>query len=1118
KSMRATWSTQNGTKRETRTNETGAYTAPLLQPGSYRVTVQKDGFKPVSRGGVSLTVDQVARIDFRLEVGTVSETLDVTSQAPLLDQDTSSLGQVIDSSKILNIPLNGRSPFRLVQLTPGVLGVPSTNGQFGDLPVNTMDDSIISINGGRAKTNEVLIDGIPSTTGFVNQMTTIPNVDATQEFKVQSSNLSAEFGRFTGGVINVSTRAGTNELHGSLFEFLRNSAMDSNEFFNKRSGKDIPAFRMNQYGFAVGGPVVLPKLYNGKNRTFFFTDFQGSRWRQGQVFIGTVPTALQRTGNFSQTMNAKGQLIQIFDPVSTRSDPANPGHSVRTPFAGNLIPSSRIDPVGAKLATFYPAPNLPGDPLTQANNFINNAPRGIDQSNQSVRLDHNVSDNQRLFGRFSSNRTTLAQPDTFGNPATPGVGANGRLQLYNYSGGIDDTLVLSPSSVFDVRYGFARFYWARPTRGYGFDERTLGLPDSLVSQFGAPLFPVVGVADFTGLGGGSLLRTGQDTHSLLISMTRLQGNHSLKFGVDVRLRRLNSFNLTNGGGNFSFNRAMTQGPDPNVASTISGLGFASLLLGTPSSGSVNLAAGTDIQNWYMAGYIQDDIRIAKNLTINLGLRYETETPYTERWNQLNRFDFGVPNPAANPSYPNLNGALQFADGNNRTVYNWDLNNFAPRAGFAWTGALKTVFRGGAGLFYAPFSITNSDTGFVPTAGFSSSSPMVATLNGINPYRFVSNPFPDGLVALTRDSLGAKTYLGQGISAWDPNGVTPYSLQWNADLQQALPHSFTLDIAYAGSHGVKLNQGREYNALAPQYLALGTGLQVLQNNPFYGLISAGALSQSKVAQRQLLLPFPEYTSVNMVNASWGNSIYHSMTVKAEKRFSSGINFLLSYTVGKLISDVPDSLSTYDNSTNSGLNPSVQNWYNLRAQRSVSELDVSQNLSFSYVFELPFGPGKALLPQVHGVAAKLIGGWQLSGIVSHRTGTPLILSAPIAGGGNRPNSTGVSAALDGGRSRQQEIAKWFDTSQFTIPSAFTYGDVSRTLPDVRGPGLTNLDISLVKNTTLHERVQLEFRAEAFNATNTPHLWLPNTGAASLQFGQINSTTGSPRVLQMALKVRF
>ena len=905
-------------------------------------------------------------------------------------------------------------------------------------------------------------------------------------------------------------------MHGSLYEFLRNSATDANEFFNKRAGRDIPPFRMNQFGYAVGGPIVLPKLYNGKDRTFFFTDYQGARWRQGSIFIGSVPTLPERTGDFSRALNSKGQVEVIYDPLTTQPDPAQPGHFIREAFPGNVIPASRVDLVGSKIASFYPAPNIAGDPITQANNYISNAPRGIDQANYSVRLDHNINQNNRLFGRFASNRSTLAQPDTYGNAATSGVGANGRLKLYNYTAGLDNSLVLNPKTVLDFRYGFARFYWIRPTRSLGFDQTQLGLPASLVSQFGAALFPVVNVEDFSGLGGGSLLRTGQDTHSLLSSLSHLAGSHSLKTGIDIRMRRLNSFNLNNGGGSYTFNRTLTQGPDPNTVSAAAGLGFASLLLGTPTSGSTNLAAGTSLQDFYFAGYLQDDIRLSKNLTINVGLRYEAETPYTERRNQLNRFIFNAASPAANPQFPNLTGALAFADSSNRTVYDADLNNFAPRAGFSYSLLPKTVFRGGGGLFYAPFSITASDTGFAPTAGYSSTTQMIATQDGVTPFRFVNNPYPSGLIAPTRANLGAQTSLGQPVSVWEPKGTTPYSLQWNADLQRQLPGNFIIDIAYAGSHGVKLNQPREYNALNPQYLSMTTGLQALVNNPFATLIPNGALAQPKIAQRQLLLPYPQYTGLSVVNASWGNSIYHSLELKVERRFSRGVGFLLSYTAGKLISDVPASVSTYDNSTNAGLNTTVQNWYNLRAERSLSELDVARTLSFSYVIELPFGQGKYFLSNIHGLTSKVVSGWRINGIASYRSGLPLVLSANISGGGNRPNSTGRSANLPGGRSRQAEISEWFDISAFTTPAAFTFGNVSRTLPDVRGPALTNFDLSLVKNTRIKERVGVEFRAEAFNFLNTPHLWLPNTNINSNQFGQISSTTGSPRVMQFALKV--
>lgn len=1109
-----------GLKRDTRTNEQGNYSVPLLPPGSYRVTVTKQGFRPISRSGVTLTVDQAARLDFILEVGAVTETVEVVAAAPLLDQDTSALGQIIDNSKIVNIPLNGRSPFRLVQLTTNIMTAPSANGQFGDIPVNTMDDSIISINGGRAKTNEVLIDGIPSTTGVANQMTTIPSVDSTQEFKVQSNNLSAEWGRFGGGVINVSTRAGTNALHGSVFEFLRNDALDANEFFNKRAGRETPPFRMNQFGFALGGPVTLPKLYSGKDRTFFFADYQGTKWVRGDTFLTSVPTDLQRRGDYTQTLNQRGQRMIVYDPFSSRANPAAPGSFIRDAFPGNVLPAARIDPIGRKLVEYYPLPNTAGDPFTQTNNFAANAPRRIDQANVGARIDHNLTNSYRMFGRFSINRSTLAQPDNFGNVATPGVGANGKLFLNNYSAGLDNTVTLSPSSVLNARYGFARFFWARPTRSYGFNQRDLGFPDSYVSQITEPLFPIVSVEGFSNLSGGSLLRTGQDTHSLLVSYTKLTGRHNVKAGFDGRLRRNNLFNLTNGGGTFGFTRAMTRGPNPNVFTEDAGVGVASLLLGTASSGSINIAAGNSLQNMYIAGYLQDDIRLTPRLSINIGIRYEMETPVTERRNQMNWFDFNSLSPVANPAYPNLTGALAFAgnSGTARQVYDYDVDNIAPRFGFAWTARKNTVIRGGAGMFFNPVGLTQSDTGFVPGAGYSSTTPMVATLDAITPFRTISNPYPEGLVQPTRDSQGARTFLGQGLSVWDARVRTPYSLQWNLDVQQSLPGNMLVDVAYSANHSVRLNQAREFNALDPAYLSLGTGLQTLVQNPFYPNIPVGALAQPTVQRRQLLLPFPQYTSVNLVNSSSGNSIYHSLALKVEKRVTRGLGFLMSYTFGKLISDVRNSITSNDNNLNAGLNTSVQNWYDLRSERAVSEMDVAQSFVVSYVYELPFGKGQRFGAMAPRAANALIGGWQLSGVTTLRSGFPLTMSAPIPGGGTRPNSTGVSGKISAERSREDQIRQWFDTAQYLLPPSFTNGNVGRTVPDVRSAAFTNWDMSLVKNTVLAERINLQLRLESFNLPNAVRLWLPNTGRGNVQFGQITSTTGLPRVNQIALKLIF
>jgi hypothetical protein len=1109
-----------GIDRVAETSELGTYSLPFLQPGTFTVTVEKDGFKRATRQGLLLQVNQTARADFVLELGAVTEAVEVTGAAPLLSQETSSLGQVIDNSKIVNMPLNGRSPFRLVLLTPGVSSTPAASGQFGDVSVNTNQDADFAINGGQAHSAEVHIDGVPATAGLFNSITTIPSVDSTQEFKVESNNLSAEWGRFSGGVLNVSSRSGTNEFHGTLFEFFRNSALDANEFFNSAAGREIPPFRMNQFGFAAGGPVRLGRLYDGRNRTFFFGDFQGTRWRRGEVFTTTLPTPEERAGNYTQTRNTAGQMIVVYDPVTTRPDPARPGQYIRDPFPGNTLPSGRIDPIARNIVSYFPQPNAPGNPITNVNNFISNASRTIDKNEFSARVDHQVTSPWRLFGRLSRNFTDLVQPDTFGNPASSGSGNVGRSDFNYTTAAVDNTVLLGPASILSIRYGFARWFQDRPTRSYGFDQKELGYPASLVNQFQIPVFPATTVEGYSGTAGNSYLLNGNDTHSLIASWTRLAGRHSWKAGSDVRLRRLNVVAVAGAGGSYSFTRVFTRGPNPNQFTANSGVGMASLLLGAAASGQANIIAGESLQDWYLAGYIQDDIRINRRLTLNLGLRYETEPPYTERRNQLVYFDSAVPSAVRNPRFPNLTGGVRFAGagGGSRHVFNWDRNNFSPRVGIAYTLTPSTVFRSGVGLFYAPLEISTSNTGnTLPSAGYSSSTPFVASLDdGLTPFRYLRNPFPEGLVQPTRESLGTATNVGQTLDLWDNTARTPHAWQWNADLQRRLPHDFLVDVAYSANRGIRLAQLRELNALDPRYLSLGAGLQTLVENPFAGQIPSGTLSQPRVAARQLLLPYPHFTGLGVMNTTAGNSNYHSLQIKAEKRMAHGAGFLLSYTAGKLISDSRKSVALFG-SYNQNVN--VQDWYNLRAERSVSEMDVAQSLTFSYMISIPAGPGRALFGQAKGVAARLLEGWSFGGIASYRSGFPLSLTAPATGASSstRPNSSGRSAKLEGG-TRGQRVARWFDTTVFSAPPAFTFGNVARTLPDVRGPSLVNLDFSILKDTRLTEDVALQFRAEAFNLTNTPQFWLPNTAFGNLQFGQINTTSGLPRVIQLSLKLLF
>ena len=1106
-----------GFTRKTSSGEQGIYRVPLLPPDVYRVTVTHEGFRPVTRPDVELKVDQTARLDFVLELGAVAESVTVEANAPLLDSETSALGQVVDRAKVDSLPLDGRMTFRLVQLTPGILAGVDAQGQFGDISVGTFDDINFSINGGRAGANATVIDGAPASTGFLNLFTTVPSVEATQEFKVQSNSTSAEYGRFAGGVINVSTRSGSNQLHGSLFEFLRNNRLNADDFFSNRAGLATPAFHMNQFGVAAGGPVTIPRLYNGRNRTFFFLNYEGTRWRRGAVYQGTVPTTPQRNGDFSATLNAQSQLITIFDPASTTNNPA--GGFIRTVFPGNVIPMSRINAVGNAIDQYFPLPNLAGDPVTHVNNYISNANTRVNRDDGSLRIDQNVTANYRMFARLETTFNQLHQPDTFGNPATPGVGANGDIIFHYYTGVWDHTVTASPMTVFNVRYGFGRFYWARNTRSYGFDQNSLGLPASYTSQLQIPVFPTISTEGYAGMAGGSFIRTGQDTHSLLPSMMKSTSRHSLKAGADIRLRRNNLWVIQNGGGSFSFTRAMTTGPNPNVFSANSGNAIASLLLGAGSSGSVNSTPGASLQNWYMAGYAQDDIKISRTVTLNLGLRYETESPYTERRNELAWFDVNAPSPVTNAAFPNLKGAVHYAGvgGNDRHPYGWDVNNFAPRAGLAWSPSTKLVVRSGFGLFYASLETDNDLNNYTPVSGtsFTGTTAYLGTLDGITPFNPVSNPFPTGLVKPTGSQIGAASMLGQNIVSWDYAAITPYNEQWNADVQYQITPNLMVDVAYAGSHGVHFARTTDLNPLNPQYLSLGTQLNQLVPNPFYGQIATGVLAQPTVALSQLLRPYPQYSGVSIVNAPTVNSIYHSVQFKAEKRMAHDTSFLFSFTGGKLISNGNNSLAGLGVQSNG---TSVQNWYNLSGERAISEQDQSKAMALSYVAELPFGKGHKLAPR--GIPARLLGGWNLSGMLTYGGGLPLVITAPISGGGNRPSSTGQSATLPGGRSHAAEIQQWFNTSVFTLPPSYTYGNVSRTLPDTRGPSVTNVNLSVVRSLRLHERAQVEFRAEAFNLMNTPHFWMPVTAMSSLLFGQITATQVAqlPRVLQFALKLKF
>lgn len=1114
---------QRGIDQTATTNGAGEYTIPLLPPSEhYTVLVDKSGFAHVEKSGLVLEVAQTAKADFSLKAG-AEASVDVFMDAPALDTQTSSLGQVITGDTVADLPLNGRSTFRLIELTPGVIFNDSAQGQFGDVPVNTTWDANFSINGGRSGSNEFLIDGIPTSTGFFNQITTMPMVDELDQFKVESNNLSAAYGRFSGGVINVLTKTGTNKWHGTLFEFFRNSALDAYDWFTHQqhvlnpTQVVKPPFKMNQFGGTLGGPIVIPHVYNGHDRTFFFVSYQGTRRIKAESTFFSVPYPEEKDGNFARIANT------IYNPYQYNATNGN-----RTAFTNKQITPSLIDPAAQYIAkNFYPDPNVPGAGVT--NNYFDESSNHVNQNLYALRVDQNISSWWHMFGRFEYSDTALQYPNHFHNLASGGSSAVGNTGFHNMSFALNNVYTITPSFLVTASYGFARWYQLKRTLSYGFDLGTLGTPgwQDLAGKVSVPVFPNITVTSFSPLGGQVYLNNGNDSHALLVQATKLAGKHNLSFGIDARAHRINYFSISNGAGTYAFTQQMTR---QNDTATAQGNAFASFMLGAANSGSLGLAAGNAIQDYYGGVYIQDNYRILPKLTLNFGVRYDGETPFVDRHNWMNQFDPNVPNPYANSTFPNLKGGLVFANTNGlgRAVYSRDHLNIAPRLGFAYNANADMVIRGGFDVTYAPIEIANNAVGFIPNLGYASSTSMNTDVpvgtKAVVPKDLFRNPFPSGLQPITGASLGASTQVGGAINVWHNDMPTPYAEQWNLDTQYMFPKGFLLDIAYAGSQGVHLSQ--PFNIDTNSFdvkSALGTSYIDAVPNPFYGQITTGTLSNLTVQRGQLALPYPQFTGVTIVNEPWGHSTYHAAQIKFAKRNRGGLTILTAYTWSKWMSNVNGQITNIG-STNS---TTVQDFYHLENERSVSEMDVPHNFVMHFIMPLPFGKGKKFLNHA-GFVDKLVGGWRTNAIWKEQSGFPIAIAVTgVPGGATHVNLNPANdPIIHGDRSNQDRVKKYFNNlpdtdpgAAFVSPKAYQPGAVRRTFPALRMPGLQNLDFALMKDTRFFDRLRMQFRAEAFNITNTPHFKGPGDTLNGASYGAITDIrNNSERQIQFALKFFF
>jgi len=1085
------------------TNEAGLYAVPLLPIGHYNVAVTATGFKHSERSGIEVRSGDRLQVDFRLEVGALTESIEITAQAPLLET-SASREQVISDQAVASIPSEGRNAFLTSLLTAGVM-FPNYDTVNAVRPFDNGGMDAMLMNGGVMYRNNYTINGLPDTsnenTSTAAGLTFVPPPDAVRQVSVSTNSYDAQYGHSGGGTINVDLKSGTNQVHGAAYEYVRNTILNANRWENNANNVARTPYHWNEPGVEIDAPVYIPKLYNGKDKTFFMFSWERIQDSIPQPYTASVPTADQRTGNFATT-TSNGAPITIFDPLTTVQ--TSPGVYSRTPFAGNIVPSARINPMAAKLMTLYPAANASGT-IDHLNNYFYGGSVVQDKYDAfSTTVDQNINaKNRTSFSYFQSGRHQIEPTYGFPDPAASPLYLHWRV---NHGASANWTATLNSTTVFDVRYGFERHNFAIQYYNFDYDPTQLGFPPSLVSQFAKLTFPQFSVTGYTGLGNNTSTFVDTNTHALQSTLTKIVGKHTVKIGAQFNTVFNNYNSPTSSSGTMTFNTTFTQ-LSPLVSSALQGNSFASELLGYPASGSVPVNGSYAYAGKYYAAFVQDDWRVQSRLTLSFGLRWDVETPITERYNQLNAgFGFGQPSPLQVPGY-NLAGGLLFVSSSNRNPYITDWNNIQPRIGAAYRLNDKTVLRGGFGVYYLP---TFDPPG---TQGFSTSTPFTASNDGnATPANTMNNPYPAGILRPSGSKSGLGTLMGTSISFADPQRTIPYNEQFSFGIQRQLPQHFVADVSYIGSRTHELEVGVNIDPISVANLSKGALLNTTVANPFAGLLPGTNLNAATITLQQSLLPYPQFTGVTENNIPIGSNWYNALQVRIERRFSAGLFLLMSYTDSKNM-QATAFLNAQDGPAASGL------------ERQLAQYDVPQNVRISGGYEIP------LFKHNTGLMGKALGGWQLNANITFTSGQPV--AAP-----GSAFSTGIDPNIP-----NQDHTAWFNTCYLNLsgvrtncPTAstppawiqqpsFTLNALTAYLPNIRTRRPPLADVSLFKTFPIHERLKFQIRAEALNVTNTT--WFPaaNTTLTSPLFGQtvlatggFSSTSNDPRAVQMSARITF
>jgi hypothetical protein len=1103
---------ERGTSQTTLADEEGRFAITALPPGQYVLTVEAAGFKKFSSGTFTLAVQQQATVEAQLEVGELSESVEVSGSAAMVNTTIANLGQVIDNQTIVALPNLGRNPMAFTYLTPGVVG---SGGRTGDANTNFV------ANGSRNSTSDVLLDGATVVTVEQNSGVTdlkySPAVDAVQEFKVQTNFFSSEFGQTGGAVVNMVMKSGTNDFDGVGYYFLRHSALNANNWFSNRAGRTIPYYRRDQIGGVLGGPLI-------RNKTFFFVTYEYTDQKNPLTSTRTVPTLLQRQGDFSQTRNAAGQVMTIYNPFDTFVNAQ--GNLERRPFPGNVIPASMMDPIALRALAYFPLPNAAGTPITETNNWFG---QGINQSvsrQMNFKMDQHFSARSRLTGRYSYAPNTSTPPNLFGELGAAFPLNNGPSAGSAHSVVTEFTRTQSPTALWSVRYGLT---YATNIRDplERFDLTQLGLPHYMKNQATFDVFPRFAPDGYSPIGTEGYLKIDRQegVHHFSGSYTKIMGGHNIKAGAETRWNFLDYAQPGYPSGQFVFERGITC-RDRFTCAGNEGNSLAAMLLGWPSRGDFHIDPKVFTRSAYWGFYVHDDWRVAPKLTLNLGLRYDFDVPRWETQDRMSYWDLEAQSPIQVAGY-DTRGVIKFVDSNKRSPFDADMNNVQPRLGFAYALDPKTSIRAGYGLF---FTLSRATVFGHTGGGFNVNATPTFTLDSnATRYATLANPYPDGMQLPPGRALGDSTLIGLNAGTILPsNNRNPEYHSWNLSVQREVGWSSLVETNYTGSRGTHLFVPiTTLTPLDQKYWSMGrTALNAAVPNPFYGLITdpvATALNGPTVQQFRLLRPMPHFNGASVATAEppIGDSSYHALQMKWDKRFSHGLSVLAHYTWSHMM----------DNSSHSSGNVSwlggetrIQNIWDLASERSLSAHDVAHRIAVAGIWQLPLGRDRKWGSGWNRAADLVLGGWNVSGVFTRQSGLPLSViqsGGQIWDGMQRPNLVGDPRTSGPITSR---LDNYFNAAAFSQPPPDVPGTAPRTL-SYRGPGIRIFDAVLIKDIAIRDGQRLEVRIEAQNVLNHPVFGDPNpnpatgnTSFGSTTFGQITDTKVGPRQMMLGVKYHF